>query len=162
MFSRPRILFVSALCAAALLTGCSSDGSDGSDGSDNKAEDTPTAQSSVSVRPDEDAPCQSEVTLTGPVEASWERGADVATSGGASTYSTADGESNVLVQSGTKKQSGVVTVAVSGNVLSSKPGAEGIDADPKGSGAEVDTNVTGKIKNKKVTLRVVATFDCES
>jgi hypothetical protein len=159
MFSRTRILAVTALCAATLLTGCS--GSDGSDGGDDNAEKTPTAGSSVSVRPDEDAPCQSKVTITGPVEVSWERGADVVTSGDSSTYSTADGESNVLVQSGTKKQPGVVTVALSGDILASKPGAKGIDADPEGSGAEVDTDVAGKVKKKQVTLHVTATFDCE-
>ncbi|GAA4380232.1 hypothetical protein [Nocardioides caricicola] len=154
MFSTRRTLAVTALCAATLLTGCSgSDGSDGGDAGDSSA--------SASETPAYEAPCTATVEITGKAEKSWEGGADLTEGGGGVTYSTADGDANVLVSSGVKKQPGSVTVAVAGDIFQSKPNAKGINADPDGSGAEVDTDVTGTIKNKPVTLQVVATFTCE-
>lgn len=154
MFSTRRTLAVTALCAATLLTGCSgSDGSDGGDAGDSSA--------SASESPAYEAPCTATVEITGKAAASWEGGADVTTGGNGATYSTADGETNVLAQSGAKKQFGTVTVAVSGDVFTSAPDAKGVQVDRKGGGAEIDADVTGKIGNKPATLHVVASFACD-
>lgn len=152
MFSTRRILAVTALCAMTLLTGCSGD-DEGGDDADNSA--SPSATESVY-----EAPCEATVEITGKVEKSWEGGADLTEGGDIMTYSTADGDANVLVNSSAKKQPSTVTVAVAGDIFQSKPKAKGIEADPEGSGAEVDTKVTGEIKGKPVTLDVVATFTC--
>lgn len=144
---------MTALCAVTLLTGCSGD-DDGDDDVKTDASGSPSASTY-------EAPCTATVEITGDVEASWEGGADLTEGGGGVTYSTANDDANVLVNSAVKKQQPAgLTVAIAGDIFQAKPGAKGIDADPKGSGAEVDTKVTGKIKKKPATLNVVATFEC--
>jgi hypothetical protein len=158
MFSTRRTLAVTALCAVTLLTGCSGD-DDGDDSANpgDSASGSPSASQSLPG-----APCEATVEVTGKVEASWTGVANVVTSGGQATYTAADGEANLVVGSGTKKQPSAPIFALSGDVFYGKPGAKGVEADPKGGGAEVDTDVTGKVggKGKPVTLHVVASFDC--
>ena len=150
---------MTALCAGALLSGCSGD-DDSSDGSSNPS-DSASASASASESPEPPGEaCEATVDVTGKVEDSWTGDARVVVNGKQALYSAVDGEKNLLVQSGTKKQPAVVTVAISGDVFVGKPGAKGVEADPKGGAADIDTDVTGQVKKEPVTLRVVATFDC--
>ncbi|WP_134765011.1 hypothetical protein [Nocardioides sp. 1609] len=172
---RPAVLAALALVLAALAACGGSEEPDDADDADEPApaaassDDPPVEPAEPGTGSDEPPfpllegePCRAEVTLTGAVEASWESEGAVALGGkvAPTTYESADGRRVVTVYAaGSGFEEASVVLADGAERFGTLGGAAGLDVDPGGAGADVDTDVVTLVDDTE-TVHVTASFSC--